>query len=233
MKRCYRCGEYKPYSEFYRDSSKKDGKMGMCKSCYTSKYKDNKIKITEKKCRCCGAEKPVSEFYKSVASYDGFGPYCKQCHLKKGNDARHRSGRHKPLSQNKQCSAYLGVHIAERVLANAFGSVEKTKYGFPGYDFICGKGYKIDAKSCCRQKTIGKSDRWKFHIAKNNIADYFLCLAFDNRSDLEPEHVWIIPGRCVSHATSIGISEATLDKWREWERPLGKISCLCDVLRTK
>jgi len=147
------------------------------------------------------------------------------------NDARHKSGRYEPYDKNTNCSAFLGVHVAERVLAESFGAVERTKYGFSGYDFVCGRGYKIDAKSSCRNHTPNKSHRWKFHIDKNTEADYFLCLAFNNRSDLDPEHVWLIPGSKVNKKMSISVSETTLHKWEEWEKPIDKIANCCDILK--
>ena len=139
----------------------------------------------EKKCIKCG------EYKKHEAK-----GLCKKCY-----DANHRSiNRTKrmaqstkynrlhgnlPMSKNKACAAYLGIFVAEGVLHNVFVNVERMPYGHKGYDFICSKGMKIDVKSGC----ITNRGAWAFTINKNTIADYFLCLAFDNRDDLNPMHM--------------------------------------------
>jgi len=99
----------------------------------------------------------------------------------------HKRGKCKPFSENKECADYLGIHIAERILSKIFQNVDRMPNCNPGYDFICNKGYKIDVKSACLFKS-----KWLFHIYNNKIADYFLLLAFDNRTDLNPIHMWLI-----------------------------------------
>ena len=98
-----------------------------------------------------------------------------------------------PMSENKECSLYLGVHVAEQVLSKVFKNVKQMPNGNKGYDFICNKNMKIDVKSSTILKRDYKSDSWLFQIKRNKIADYFLCLAFDNREDLNPLHIWLIP----------------------------------------
>jgi hypothetical protein len=112
---------------------------------------------------------------------------------------RHVTGRQKPMSENKDCSLFLGVHVAERVLSNVFKNVQRMPQNNPGYDFICSKGYKIDVKSASLCKILDKKHgsviwRWNFHIRNNTIADYFLLIAFDDRENLNPMHVWLIKG---------------------------------------
>lgn len=110
---------------------------------------------------------------------------------------KHKNGECESMSENKSCSLFLGVHIAERVLSKIFENVTRMKNGNHGFDFICGKGFKIDVKSACIQKTVIKSiqyKQWAFTLKRNKIADYFLLLAFDNREDLNPKHIWLIKG---------------------------------------
>lgn len=105
-----------------------------------------------------------------------------------------------PARENPDCANWLG-DFAEDVLFDAFGAVQKMPKNFVGYDFICRNGYKIDAKSCCYSE---KYDRWKFDIRGNDIADYIICIGFDNRRSLEPVRVWIIPNaefRCKTGIT--------------------------------
>ena len=76
-----------------------------------------------------------------------------------------------------------------------------------GYDFICGDGYKIDVKSAA---TGDKSGHWIFYTSKNKIPDYFIFIAFDNRDDLNPTHLWIVPGNIVNQLGTIIISKKNL-----------------------
>lgn len=115
-------------------------------------------------------------------------------------DARnylHTKGTKRPMGENKSCSSYLGVYIAERVLSKIFSNIIRMPYGNKGYDFICQKGYKIEVKSSClrTQKRRRKvHTKWDFGVNKNGVADYFIFVAFDNREDLNPCHVWLIKG---------------------------------------
>lgn len=79
------------------------------------------------------------------------------------------------VKNNKGCTSYLGVYIAEQVLSKLFKNVTKMPYGHTGFDFICGKDKKIDVKSACKRKFKPNSwaDAWDFTINKNKIADYF------------------------------------------------------------
>ena len=133
-----------------------------------------------------------------------------------------------PMSKNKECSAFLGVHIAEGVLSQAFKDIQRMPYGYPGYDLICNQKKMIDVKSSCKRKTWGG---WEFNIKYNTIADYFLCLAFDNREDLNPLHAWLLPGSKFNHFKSIGISPSTIHKWDTYRLDISKISQCCDAMR--
>lgn len=88
---------------------------------------------------------------------------------------------------NKNCPTFLGCHVAERVLSHVFKDVDRMPSNNRGYDFICNKGMKIDVKSACLHK-----DKYHFIINHNKIADYFLFIAFDNRTNLNPQHIWLI-----------------------------------------
>ena len=136
------------------------------------------------------------------------------------------------MSENKGCSLFLGVHVAERMLSHLFKGVARMPHGNPGYDFICGKGQKIDVKSSCEQISSSGTKQWRFSIKHNTTADYFLCIAFDNRNELNPQHIWLIPGDIVSHLTSAAISETTIDRWTEYEKPVGDAIVCCNVMKT-
>lgn len=132
---------------------------------------------------------------------------------------------------NKDCALYLGCHVAEKVLSHVFKNVQRMEINNPGYDFICGKGYKVDVKSSCLHKRSGRSDSWLFIINRNTTADFFLCIAFDNRNDLNPEYMWLIPGNVLNHLKGTSITESTLVKWSEYNLPIDKVISCCDSMK--
>lgn len=190
-----------------------------------------------KRCPMCGELKEMSEFNKDIKRCDGVQTYCRECAKKyvKKYDYVHRMGIRRKLEDAPDCGSYLGVYVAERILSHYFEDITRMPYGHIGYDFICKKGYKIDVKSGCLgvQKNIKKSPRWTFAINKNTIADYFLILAFDNRTDLNPQHIWLIPGEKINHRILIGIANVdyVLKKWEPYEKPLDKVLACCNILR--
>lgn len=132
---------------------------------------------------------------------------------------------------NKESPIYLGVTVAEKVLSNVFKNVEKMPNCNPGYDFICGKGYKVDSKACCKRIHDKQSNNWTFHINKNKITNYFALLAFDNRNDINPLHFWLIPGNIINNKAGVTISESTISKWNEYKRDISKIISCCNTLK--
>ena len=139
----------------------------------------------------------------------------------------HRMGIYHPIGENKDCALYLGVYVAERVLSHVFKNVQRMPYGNPGFDFICGQGYKIDVKSAC----LHKNGRWAFTINHNTTAEYFLCLAFDNREDLNPLYVWLIPGEKLNHLAGASIRPSTIHKWDDYKLDISKVVSCCNTLK--
>lgn len=133
-----------------------------------------------------------------------------------------------PMSTNKECAQYLGCYITEQVLSKIFKNVKMMPFGNHGFDIICDNGYKVEIKSSA---TGDKNGYWKFAIRKNDIADYFLLMAFDNRENLNPIHLWLIPGKDINHLTSIDIHKTTLEKWIKYEQPLDKVLTCCNEMR--
>ena len=157
---------------------------------------------------------------------------CKACRKEDITRWRHRSGKNRPMAQAKDSAAYLGVHIAERVLGGFFDHMERMPRNNPGFDFICGMGYKIDVKSSCIQ-IYKQYRRWNFHTFQNNMADYFLCIAFDNRESLTPMHVWLIPSKEVCRKSHVQIydTEKNLSFWSKFERPVDRAITCCLKMR--
>jgi len=132
---------------------------------------------------------------------------------------------------NKQCSTYLGITIAEKILSKIFKNVKVFPYGHKFYDFIYNNGYMIDVKASCKRK--GRYKAWYFDIKHNKIANYFLCLAFDSRQSLNPKHIWLIPGEKINHLGGLSISESKLPKWEPYEltNKLNDVIACCNILR--
>ena len=130
------------------------------------------------------------DYWDSLSKKHGYNNYKEWL-----NDINHKSGKHKSMIDNKECTMWLGYHIAERLLSKIFKNVERMPYNHPGYDFICDKGYKINVKTSCLLKHKNRNGMfWCFSIGNNKDVDYFMLLAFDNRKDLNPIHIWLIKG---------------------------------------
>lgn len=143
----------------------------------------------------------------------------------------HRIGKYQPMGKNRDCSSFLGIHVAERVLSHVFKHIQRMPNNTPGYDFVCSGGYKIDVKSSCRHQYEDRVDQWMFRIKKNQIAEAFLCLAFDDRESLVPEYIWLIPSNEINHLVNATIAETTLSKWDKYKLPIDRVSTCCNIMK--
>lgn len=203
---------------------------GMCKKCYDEWYYTIQHDLNQKVCKVCGQKR----------THRALG-MCKQCYYASRDPKKRREEYenriHKKgkllLSENKTCSMYLGVHIAERILAMVFENVERMPSQNPGFDFICSKGKKIDVKSSCIRIRKNRPAQWAFTIKKNTIPDFFLCIAFDDRENLNPLHMWLIPNYEINMYNGVSISETTLSKWNEFKLSLDDVLSCCNSLKDK
>ena len=164
------------------------------------------------------------------------------------NMRNHIIGRCQPMSENKNCSSYLGVHIGERVVTKIWDKAIRMPNNTIGYDWTCPKGFKIQQKtSCiCKSKVIrdyGSGeyiyDTLAFTINKNNIADYFLLVAFNNRYDLEPFGMWlfkkddIVRGRKFNKFKNFKVTLSKIDELKKYEvsDKLEKLKECCSSLK--
>lgn len=156
---------------------------------------------------------------------------------------RYRTGRSKPGKEFKEHANYLGIHIAEQLLPKIYEYVTRMPNCNEGYDFICGKGFKIDVKSSCLHK---KRNCWTFSIRRNKIADYFLMIAFDDRYSLNPLHIYLIKGTeiinnnsvikkqvCEKQAVTIFNNNKILNIYKQYEQTdkLDKIISCCNEFK--
>lgn len=201
---CSKCGILKPLSEFYNDKKGKDGKQAQCKECVLIRVKSYYQNNCEK----------VKKY--SRKWYDEIG--------------REKLGQ-QSMYKNKECAAYLGIVIGERLCRHLFKDVQVMPMHNPGFDFVCNHGKKIDIKTGCMCLDHGKYPYWGFKIEYNKIADYFICVAFDNRTDLNPLYIWMIPGSDVNNQRGVQISLSTIHKWDKWKRDINNAQLCCSELK--
>ena len=220
---CKECGLKKPHAAF-----------GLCNAC----YKKQNLII----CKECGKKKP---YYAKGLCKNCYQKQnliiCKKCRRLKPHQAKglcitcyqHKTGRYQPSNKNKSCALYLGL-MAEKLLSKVFKDVERMPNGNIGFDFKCSKGMKIDVKSSVlifNKNSINHKGNWHFNINKNTIADYFLCIAFNNRKDKNPLHLWLIPSKKVNHLQTLSISKTTIHKWSQYEKSLDKTIECCNSMK--
>lgn len=198
----------------------------MCRKCYTvqynktphlTKHEKHFMGLISKTCIVCGSK---HIFTKNM---------CMQCY---GKMYRKKTRNAISYTKNRACPSFLGCHVAEQVLQKVFKDVETMPLNHPGYDFICNRGKKIDVKSSCTRNGSHQTNSWEFCVTKNTIADYFLCIAFDNRESLTPLHLWLLPGKLVNMKTSITISKSTINKWNEYKLDITKTVNCCNIIKT-
>ena len=76
-KRCPKCGQVKPFSEFHKDRTSSSGLQTHCKACRCKP----KPSIPEgfKVCTVCNQLKPITDFPRKSSSKDGLDYRCKDC----------------------------------------------------------------------------------------------------------------------------------------------------------
>lgn len=212
IKTCSVCGKVKPFNEFRKDEYGKNGKKARCLECereYDRIYYREHVEERKEKSR---------------RYYQGHKEEAKEYQ-------RQRLGR-QSMYENKSCSQYLGIVIAERLCRHLFKDVEVMPNNHSGYDIICNKGKKIDVKArCIDYANNGNNPRWKFDIYRNTTADYFIFVAFDNRTDLNLLYLWMIPGKEINENASKSISPSTIHKWNKWKRDIDDAQLCCAEIK--
>lgn len=189
--------------------------IDVCRKCTTVLTDDNWQPALQKRhdciCRECNRVMKIVWREKNRIKIRAVARHQRKEHPEKARAKSERDTRRRgvvPYTENKECSSYLGIGIAEEVLYRVFKDVVRMPMNNHGFDFVCNKGKRIDVKSSCIREAGG----WKFTIRRNHVADFFLCIAFDNRTDLNPLHLWLIPSHIVNYKTNAGISLSSLHK---------------------
>ena len=186
-----------------------------------------------KMCGKCHEILPFDAFTKAKRGKHKLQSYCAKCHAKYELERVHDNGKRLPMSENRSCSSFLGIHIAETLLTKYFKEPQRMPINNSGYDFICKNGFKIDVKSAClkRRKDRPGYKSWAFTIRNNSVADFFFLLAFDNRNALTPMRAWVIPGNVINNKNYLEISIGKSEKWKEYEKPINNAIECCDSMR--
>lgn len=106
-----------------------------------------------------------------------------------------------PHSENKECTRYFGDYIEREYVMRIFENVVPLKKELYSkhlrrpYDYECKNGFKLKhVASCIRIDSSHEIPYWGFLIKRNNIPDYWVLSAWDDRESLNPKYVWIIRG---------------------------------------
>lgn len=86
LKRCSKCGEFKPRTEFYRHKSRNDGLHAECKQCdFVYRLLHGKVQYAvalppqTKICPRCGVLRPFGDFAKDKTQKGGLQTRCREC----------------------------------------------------------------------------------------------------------------------------------------------------------
>ena len=138
-KRCSKCRETKPVSEFYKDRAKPSGLSAYCKTCERIRhgvkadtpFRARSPRVTPpdgmKHCYACKAPKPTGDFAVDRQKRDGRDSYCLSCRAKKSREFGLRPKSFDP--DFKRCE-----HCGETKPSDAFYRAETQ---FDGRSKIC------------------------------------------------------------------------------------------------
>jgi len=180
--------------------------------------------------------KTEAEYQNKCAQKRGF-----KDHAESAKEWAHETGRNLPKEFNENCSVYFG-EFTESLMVQTFEGAAKMPPNNPGFDWTCKRGDKIDNKGSCLVYLADRwAGRWEFYIDYNNIADWFILSAWDNRDSLNPLHVWIfhkndiIRGKIFWRRSALAINNTTkgLREFKKWEVTdrLDKLKELCNRIR--
>ena len=113
MKRCTRCGEIKPVSEFYAHPTGRDGLNSRCIPCCKDAARTSRLArrpprrpytVQSKRCTLCGEIKPVSEFSRDKRHRNGLTSWCRVCINARHVEHRRSLEPREPTTEPKRCA---------------------------------------------------------------------------------------------------------------------------------
>ena len=138
LKRCSKCGEDKPHSEFYKHPTTKDRLQSQCKECQKKPKREKEplpayVPAT-KVCSFCKVEKSADEFYHRWLAKDGLTSRCKACY--------HERRSPQPLPPTKTCTRCGSEHPRT---SEFFGKHASTRDGLQSWCRFCTGRRKLDS----------------------------------------------------------------------------------------
>lgn len=188
-----------------------------------------------RKCGICNLEKPVSAFpRRKTGKYKGALLHCctecnrervkkwNACHPGATAKRNHANGRCLPYYESPKCHDWIGIYIAENIAFGHLKGYERAPFGNHGYDFFNDAGKTVDCKASHLRQTSKTGRGWQFAISRNDIADAFFCIAFDEFPSREILYMWFIPGVEIHHMArlSIGMGKRSRTKWEKYRVPV-------------
>lgn len=149
MKRCYRCGDEKPFHAFSKNRMNPDGRAYLCKPCSRKRsrslYQEVKKEWDTKTVNLCGVkvcghckeEKPKAEFHKSIGRRTGLHPWCRGCVIKKNRGERYETLLHYSNGDRPSCRCCGETRIEFLAIdhINGGGGKERKRLGRGGSQF--------------------------------------------------------------------------------------------------
>jgi len=172
--------KWKKDQKWYKELSNKYGEE------FSNWARQNKDKVPNKWINVgCKTDKE----YRDICAQNAGFKDCVDRYRDHQREYRWNKGICEPSEFNKGCPSHFG-EFTENLMIQTFEDAIKMPYGNPGYDWICKRGDKIDNKGRCLDYVEGYPG-WSYPIRYNNIADWFILSAWDDRDSLNPLHVWI------------------------------------------
>lgn len=121
-KKCSKCHEIKPASEFSLDRSRKSGLQPQCKSCKSIAKPKEQLPEGKKRCTKCKKIKDVDEFGKSTRRKDGLRLYCKLCRRTESDPETDKERKRKWYLENRELTIERSRirHIEKREERNKY-----------------------------------------------------------------------------------------------------------------
>jgi endogenous inhibitor of DNA gyrase (YacG/DUF329 family) len=227
-KKCSRCGDIKPLTEFSRNQRNPDGYQYHCKACARKewkRYQSTRPKVIAT-CLECG-----NDFERTNGNFR----YCPDCRIKVcpqcGKEFSPKSGNHAQVCCSRRCAALFDSARIERLVSNRGPGRPRSQRTH--ICLVCGKAFQYvayrDAKYCSQEcwnvrgeKTLvqcaycGKEKKVLVCTLKSGRNKYCSkrCYDLDKREQLKGQksHLW------EGGKTKASALARTRAKYREWRR---------------